>query len=173
MARRFTRGRGRLGSTREMSWLEIEPTRSTLSNAVAISHTMTAAELAKRPFTVVRTHLFVSMSSDQNSANEDQVAGIGLCVVSSQAVATGVAAVPTPITDLSSDLWFVHQLMMSDYTFQSATGTNPRAGLPFEIDSKAMRKVNDDQEIIVCTEVSSLGDGASMLIGGRLLIKES
>jgi len=36
-----------------------------------------------------------------------------------------------------------------------------------------MRKVNDDQEIIVCTEVSSLGDGASMLIGGRLLIKES
>ena len=34
-------------------------------------------------------------------------------MVSDQAVAVGVSAIPTPVTELSSDLWFVHQWIMN------------------------------------------------------------
>ena len=173
MARRFTRGRGRLGSPRETSWLSIDFDEQVLgAPGTAITHTMTAEELAKRPFTVIRTHLEVMLLSDQTSASEDQLVAVGLCVVSEQAVAIGITAVPTPITDLDSDLWYVHQVMLNRFQFASGIGFEPTAGRRYSIDSKAMRKVNNDEEMILVQEVSALAEGAVIVTGGRMLIKE-
>ncbi len=161
-------------SRRETSWLDIEPVGVNFSapGSVAITHVMTAAELAKRPFTVVRTRIMLQIASDQLVANETAIGGFGLCVVSSQSVAIGVTAVPTPITDMGSDLWFAHQLVMADFFFITAAGFDAQGGKTFEIDSKAMRKVNDDQEIVLVGEAAGTSLGFNLDIAGRLLIKE-
>jgi len=160
-------------SRRETSWLGIDIVSQSLNGAAAITHVMTAAELAKRPFTVVRTHLSVRIESDQSAASEKQMGGIGLCVVSSQAVAVGVTAVPTPLTELESDLWFVHQIMQDSFLFGDATGFTDPTGTIYNIDSKAMRRVNDDQEIVIVGEgAGGAFGGLIMDIAGRLLIKE-
>ncbi len=172
--RQFARGRGRLGSKRETSWFDIALTFTGIPDAGIILNSLTALELAKRPFTIVRTYLEVKILSDQAIASENQLAGIGLCVVSDQASAIGITAVPTPITDLGSDLWFVHQLVFSSFLFASAVGfVEPAGGISRTIDSRAMRKVNDAEDVLVVAESNlTLGSGLTLMVGGRLLIKE-
>ncbi len=173
MARQFTRSRGRLGSPRKTTWFSIDVDSEANDGSASISHSMTAVELAKRPFTVIRTYLQVKLSSDQSAASETQVAGIGLCVVSDQAAAIGVTAVPTPLTDLESDLWFVHQVMMNEFLFATGVAFISGVGEQYSIDSKAMRKVNDDEQILIVQEGSNVvGNGLITVTGGRLLIKE-
>jgi len=171
--KQFTRGRGRLGSKRVSTWLSIDPLVLTLSASASISHIMTTVELAKRPFTLVRTHLEMFIFSDQEIAGENQIGAVGLCVVSDQAVGVGVTAVPTPITDLDSDLWFAHQILLSSFQFLDATGISAPAGSAYTMDSKAMRKVNDDQQIIIVQENSTAGLGQTTLVAGRMMIKEA
>ena len=174
MARKqFSRGRGRLGSERQTSWFPIDITSTTVSSLGSILNSLTAAEQAKRPFTVVRTHLHYEMTSDQTAASENQIAGLGLAVVSDQASGIGNTAVPTPLADLGSDLWFVHELMFGDFLFGDATGFIDPSGVRGRIDSKAMRKVNDDEDIVVVAEADTiLGFGLILRVGGRILVKE-
>ena len=170
MARRVTRHFS--GARRETSWFDIEPSANAVGTSqFAITHLMTAVELAKRPFTVTRTRLEVMIATDQASASEAQIGAVGLCVVSSQAAAIGVTAVPTPISDMGSDLWFVHHVLMSQVLFATVVGIT-EIGRKYSIDSRAMRKVNDDQEIIVVVESAATSDGFNIDIAGRLLIKE-
>ena len=82
-------------------------------------------------------------------------------------------AVPTPITDAESDLWFVHRYMMTSNVFTTAVGFEAVNGRLFEIDSKAMRKVNDNEDVIVVAELSGEGSGFNLTVAGRVLIKES
>ncbi len=171
--KRFTRGVGR-AARRETSWFDIPPTSVGIgATSVNLALSLTALELAKRPFTVVRTHLQIHLNTDQLIASELQFGAVGMCVVSDQAVAIGVTAVPTPITDLQSDLWFLHQILINEFTLGTAVGFDARAGYQYTIDSKAMRKVNDDQDVILVLEGSNVGSGMGMDLAGRLMIKES
>ena len=159
---------------RETSWLDIPPASATLvTSGGTILLTLTTAEKARRSFTIVRTHLSVSMESDQAAASEVQVGAVGMCVVSDQAEAIGVTAVPTPVTDAASDLFFLHQYLMNSFLFASGVGFQDNVGRFMSIDSKAMRKVNDDQDVIVVVELAT-GEsvGQNWIVAGRLLIKE-
>jgi len=172
MARRFTRGIQR-GARRLTSWFNV-PFSSTVNNATAsITASLSASGLLRRPFTVVRTHVELLISSDQSIASESQLGAFGIAVVSSQALAIGVTAVPTPVTDLESDLWFVHQVMLNCYQFHTAASVNATYGARYSVDSKAMRRVNDDQDIVFVLENSTIGSGQIVLLAGRMLIKES
>jgi len=131
---------------------------------------LNATALAMRPFTVVRTHLELLISSDQTAASERQIAAIGLAIVSDQASAIGITAVPTPVTDAGSDLWFAHQWMMNDFIFVSGTGIETNAGRRYVIDSKAMRKVNADEDLIMVVE-NQLTGGSVIGSAGRFLLK--
>ena len=161
------------GRRRETSWLDVELASNVVNTSgTLISHVMVAAELAKRPFTVIRSILEVLITSDQLGADEFQMSAIGMCVVSSQAVAIGVTAVPTPLTDQGSDLWFLHQNLLNDFLFISGVGVDGSAGRRYGLDSRAARKVNDDQEIIVVLETGGISSGANIIVSGRVLIKE-
>ena len=169
--RAFPRGSGAIARARSTTWLEIEPLQFSIgANLILITHLMTAAELAKRPFTIVRTHLEVQVTSDQIGATERGVLGVGMAVVSDQAVAVGAAAVPAPIDDLDSDLFFLIKLLFYEFTFVTAAGFDSVSGTQASIDSKAMRKVNNDQEAVVVAQTGTVG--ARFQIGGRILIKE-
>lgn len=168
----ISRGRG---PKRETSWLDVEPVIDAANGGIAvITHVMTAAELAKRPFTIVRSHLTCFLESDQAIAAEFYAAAIGICIVSSQAAAIGVTAVPTPLTDQASDLWLLHQNMAGAFGFFTAAGFNELNGSAhqYDIDSKAARKINDDQEAVIVMEASGVGEGVTLYTSGRILIKE-
>ncbi len=161
-------------SRRESLWLGIDPTQQALStNPVAvILNSLNAAALALRPFTVVRTRGFILARSDQDGVDETYGCSWGLAIVSDQAIAIGVTAVPTPDTDIDSDLWFVYESILGRYQFSSGVGQGD-VGTSRTYDSRAMRKVQEGQDIAVVVEsIATSGfAGTSAAHVGRLLIK--
>ena len=174
MARSFRTGRAAhiVGSKRLTSWFQFTPTATAMSaTGGTVLFTLNAAALALRPFTVVRTRFLMGILSDQVVADELQVAAVGMAIVSDQASAIGVTAVPTPITDLSSDLWFQHQMLYSNFTFITGAGFDQQGMVTYEVDSKAMRKVDIGQDLVVVGERGGAGDGVIVVVGGRMLVK--
>ena len=167
--RRLIAGRSR--SRRETSWIAIGASSTTLDSAAALVSSLNAAALALRPFTIVRTYLSIFYSTD-NLANETRMGAVGMAVVSDQASAVGVTAVPTPTTELGSDLWYLHQVCLGRTLFSTAAAFDAVGGVRYDIDSKAMRKVNNDQDLILVAESDATQSGAIFNMMGRFLIKE-
>ncbi len=154
---------------RQTTWFQFAPVEQTVTSGAALVFSLNAAALAMRPFTIVRAHFEIMIRSDQAAAVEQQLAGIGMAVVSDEAVAVGVSAVPTPITEMASHLWFLHRLIFADASTLTDR-TIPAKSLT--IDSKAMRKVEVGSDIILAVE-HTVGGGWIMDIGGRLLVKNN
>ena len=172
MVRRgFVTRRGK--SVRETMWVSDNPSVTTLASAssATIIGFSAAPLLAVRPFTVIRTVGWFSIRSDQTATSESYDGAIGYCVVSEQALAIGITAVPTPFTDLESDLWFVHQMKMDRFLFISGVGVVPLMTRGFRYESKGARKVNDDEDYIVVGETSAVSTGAVIHHASRSLIK--
>jgi hypothetical protein len=89
-------------------------------------------------------------------------------VVSEQAATVGITAVPTPQTESESDLFFVYETLGGTV---DPTAGGFEEGWTQQVDSKAMRKVNDDQDIIFVIETGSVSLGAQIKMSGRMLIK--
>ena len=174
MARRdFRRGAAAIARSRETTWFQFLPVTTTLANSTsaAIVFTLNAAALALRPFTIVRSRFELALSSDQAAAIESQACGVGIAVVSDQAVSVGASAVPLPIDDMGSNLWLLHTIMYGD---ESALTDRTRPATFRSIDSKAMRKVEVGQDVIVSIQNSVVGtDGSAVVVGGRMLIKNN
>ncbi len=172
MAHRIVPAR-RGGSVRRQStWFTFSAGHTTLAGAgtSVLIASLNAAALALRPFTIVRTHLELIIASDQTGAAERQAAAFGLAVVSDQASAVGVSAVPTPSTEADSDLWFAHQWMFNEFLFISGVGVDPNAGRRYTIDSKAMRKVDQGSDMVFVVE-NVLAGGSVVGSAGRILVK--
>ncbi len=166
MARRHVVTRS---AKRLTSWFFFQHAEATLTAVGGtILFSLNAAALALRPFTVVRSHFELAMRSDQAAAIEQQRSSFGMAVVSDQASAAGVASVPTPFTDMASDLWFVHRNLFGD---ESALTDRTRSQTLVSVDSKAMRKVDIGQDIIVVVEFASGGSGLILAVAGRMLVK--
>jgi len=122
---------------------------------------------------VIRTRGSIRVRSDQNSSSEDYGASYGAAVVSDQAVAIGVTAVPIPTTDNGSDLWFVYEFVIGALRVTTAVGLF-EGGHERIIDSKAMRKVEDGQDVIQVVEGpgTGIGSNGSQISGhARMLVK--
>ena len=158
---------------RETSWSAVTATRTTLVAGTPVLFTGFGADtLAQRPFTIIRVRGYGHIASDQIAASEGYMAHIGLSVVSEQALAIGVTAVPNPVADRGSDLWFVYESFASRILFGDATGFNDGAGVSRTWDSKAMRKVEEGQDVawVEENEAGTFG-GAILTRVGRILIK--
>ncbi len=158
---------------RETLWLGGVETSSTVAGAgtAVLLASLNAAALALRPFTIVRTHAMTLLRSDQAAAAETQIGFYGLAVVSDQASAIGVTAVPTPFTDNGSDLWFLFDMAIQRFGFGSGVGFEEPSGTQRWIDSKAMRKVEDGQDIVSVFETSTNSAGVIFQSFFRQLIK--
>ncbi len=156
---------------RQSLWLDIVTTETTLAGApsVALLNSLSAAALALRPFTIVRTRGTLLVLSDQSGASESYGAALGFAVVSLQASNIGVSAVPTPVTDKGSDLFFVFENLFDRFQFGDNTGEQSNSGRMIQYDSKAMRKVNDDQDIVVTIENEI--NGAIVIHSARMLLE--
>jgi len=174
MARRrdFARGAVAIRSSRLTTWFQFLPTEVTQASnsAATLMFVLNATALAMRPFTIVRSHFLVAIGTDQTGSLEAQRAAIGIAVVSEQAVDVGISAVPTPILDMSSNLWMLHQVLYADES-QLADNRSPES--VYSIDSKAMRKVELGQDLAIVVEGAGFGGGVQITVGGRMLIKNN
>ncbi len=156
---------------RETVWFNFGFTQdATAASATAVlASSLNAAALALRPFTVVRTRMIWQVESDQSAATELFIGNLGIAVVSDQASAVGVTAVPTPATDRGSDLWFVIEQWIGLFNL---IGSDVTADVQFRpIDSKAMRKVDVGQDLVKVVEAGIGGSGCLHRSMGRMLVK--
>jgi len=89
-------------------------------------------------------------------------------VVSDQAVAIGITALPTPVTDNGSDLWYTYEWLLANATDLTDLAVG---GVFKEFDSRAMRKVEDGQDLIEVVESGTSTFGLNITTFQRTLIK--
>ena len=172
MARQFTRTRGRLGAKRLTQWIAGAAVDNALTSAGSevLVQLLTTEEKALRPFTIIRTRGILGLASDQIAASEDQSAAFAMAVVFEQAAGIGITVVPTPVTDQESDLFFVYEDMINDFVLLSGVISTPGVKV-HRFDSKAMRKVNPDQDVAVVKANTALSDGTTFYSRFRMLVK--
>ncbi len=159
---------------RESIWADFVTTETTLGGAptAVLINVTGAALLAQRPWTIVRTRGILHVRSDQTGADETFIGDLGMAVVSDQAAAIGITAVPTPLTDKGSDLFFVYQQIMDRVgvgTGVAAAGVATTTGKFMEYDSKAMRRCEEGSQIV--TVVENEISGCVLTHSARALIK--
>ena len=124
------------------------------------------------PVTIRRTRGIVNWRSDQVVASETALGAFGLCVVSNDAFDVGATAIPGPSSDASSELWFVHQFLYARFELLSSSGFHPDGSSEYMIDSKAMRKVSEEESIVVMVEATG-ADGGIFAAQFRILASAS
>ena len=173
MARRHgfvTRGRRQV---RDTLWLSIAESITNLGapSTAALINVQGAGVDALRPFTIVRSVGFFGIRTDQTSASESYDCALAFSVVTDQAAAIGITAIPTGFTDMGSDDFFVHQILMDRMQFSTSAGFDPHMLRGYQYESKAMRKVSDSSTVVFTIESSTLGTGVTVHHAGRQLIK--
>ncbi len=157
---------------RESLWLAIAATSTAIASAstAVLFSGFSAAILALRPFTIVRTRGVAGILTDSGGASENQGAVFGMSVVTEQALAVGVTAVPTPETDADSDSFFLYEPYIDRTFLQTAVGIlQMRSQRVF--DSRAMRKVEDGFDVAGVWETLTTSNGLVAHKVGRMLIK--
>ena len=167
MARRTSR-RGAAGWKPQPQWGATNLAAfSTLAQATKVlAFTLTVS--AGIPETLRRTRGLIGWKSDQSAASETPIGAFGMCVVSADAAAAGVASVPGPFSDDDSDLWVVHQFVGVNITFADATGFASIASW-YEVDSKAMRTVTEDERLVGVWENGHASQASQFWHGIRVL----
>ncbi len=166
--RGFTRG----GSKRQVTWVgpADQGFVSVGTGAKVIVATFAAGTSFEKP-TVVRTRGAVAVEATSFGADLEFTGAYGLGVVSDQAVAAGVASIPGPWSDSDWDGWFVWRSFAARVEFSDATGILFPASLQHEVDSKSMRKVSDNETIVLVAE--SQAGAFSIAMHLRVLMKLS
>ena len=141
------------GPKRQVTWIgpadqPYVAVASTVSVLLA-SFDPNAAGLAKP--TVVRTRGQVSVKPEAFTGDVDIVGAFGMCVVTDQAFGIGITAIPDPFDQAEWDGWFVWRSF--SYHLEFSTAENILLGSwDFEVDSKAMRKVGDNETIVLMAQ---------------------
>ncbi len=167
------RGRSRVvvGRTqrRKMTWIGFNLSVTVPASSVVLMGTFNAAALGDRPFTIVRTRAMLHVLSDQAAVTESPFGAIGAMIISDQASAVGITAIPDPVAN-SDAPWFLWEPWSLQFNFLSSVGFDANAGYSRMIDSKSMRKVNDNEDLAIVA-TNSVAEGAIVRFIGRMLIK--
>ena len=104
------------------------------------------------PETLVRTRGFFNISVISGQAASIIGGAFGMYVVTADAFAIGITALPGPLTDSRND-WFVWQPFTLGGTSASVTSLPGNVQIPF--DSRGMRKLKDGDVLAVMLELES------------------
>jgi len=85
---------------------------------------------------------------------------IGVGVVTAAAAAAGVASIPTPLTEAGWDGWMLHRY----FALEAALGAGSDGEfVNLQLDSKAMRKLTEDDSLAMVAEVAENGTATATL----------
>ncbi len=117
--------------------------------------TILASFAFETPATIVRIRGMLSIELQTYAADLDIAGAVGMGIVSAEAFAAGVASVPEPFTDADWGGWMMWRSFAHRFEFVSNTGSFFPAEWTMEIDSKAMRKVDNNEVLIIVAESQS------------------
>ncbi len=111
--------------------------------------------------TLFRTRGQLQFQLDPGGAVEQVVIAVGIIVIKTAAVVAGVAAVPGPFTEGSAD-WLWHNFVNLSSGEVASPGDTSYPGLVADVmvDSKAMRRLKEDESVALIAEVASANDQA-------------
>ena len=154
MARRSfaPRGAAQRGPRRLTAWSQVA--NQAYIAVPAVGSTLLASISFETPGTIVRVRGQVSVKLATYAADLDIVGAFGMGVVSAEALGIGVTAVPTPFSDADWGGWMVWRSFSAAYEVGSGNAAI-RGSWEFEIDSKAMRKVEANSALVFVAESQS------------------
>ena len=124
--------------------------------------------------TIVRIRgIFQIGATGTPAAATDGIDGaFGICIVSNDAFAVGVTAIPGPVTDMQWDGWMYHRFVNSVATAWGSSA-DEYSFVDFEIDSKAMRKIGVNDTVCGVFEHTRHGAANAFQIwsDSRMLLK--
>jgi len=173
----MARQRGRTVSVRtpsqrrKSSWGGVVSTTYTTipAGSSVLLASITAANLLASNFspggTIVRVRGMLSVRSDQGASAEGAMGAFGMAVVTDQARAAGAASIPSPGTDANSDAWFVWHGLFAP----PVINTNFIAMATQLVDSKAQRKLGEDDAVVFVVENLHASEGFTFGIQSRVL----
>ena len=170
MARRITRGRSFVRGVRSATdW-------SASAVSTALTSIAASTVLLHQVFTpiaggetVLRSRGMFYFGSDQSAAIEETLGAVGIGIVSEQAATVGVTAVPHPDTDAAWGGWLWHSYFAARTQVASAIGFE-QSLQHIVIDSKGMRKIGENERLIMVVANSS-SFGMLMTMSARFLTK--
>ena len=99
---------------------------------------------------------------------------LGIGLVTTQAFNVGATAVPEPLGDMEWDGWMWHQFfdVFNGAATVADVGESFASEVNITIDSKAMRKFDEDMTLIAAFEAVEIGTATvNMALDSRLLVK--
>ncbi len=169
--RRSFGGRAQRRQTQWIASADAAAVVNIANNTNVLVESLTGAQVALiAPFTIVRVRGLISIKSDQVVASEFPFGALGLAVVSEQARAAGAASLPGPVSQQDSELWHVWLPLSASFIFSTAAGFDSAGGRVFEIDSKAMRKVEEGEALVTMVE-NETAAGFDVDPNFRILVK--
>ena len=124
--------------------------------------------------TLIRTRgSFLAFLSTVTADLDGFEGAVAIGVASLAAVTAGIASVPTPVAESGWDGWLWHQFFSCRGATAGSLVAVPGA-LSFrsEIDSKAMRKLDDDDALFAVVEVTEVGNSViQVALDTRMLFK--
>jgi len=116
--------------------------------------------------TVLRIRGNVLIVATPNAAGDSDNLCMGFAVVTDNAASASGAAVPSPVDDLTSDIWLWHQVVPLNAAGATAIANDSIGSvIRVEIDSKAMRKMPPGKSLALIAELET-GEMASVLMVG-------
>ena len=161
------------GPKRQVTWIG-SADQNTVAVATGASAIVASFAPDSVPFnkpTIVRTRGEIGVRPESAGADLGVSGAFGVCVVNSDAFAAGAASIPAPFDDAGWDGWFVWQSVARHVEFVDGTGFEINAMWNWQVDSKAMRKVGDNETIVLMYQ-SQVG-AVQVAMHLRMLIKLS
>jgi len=119
--------------------------------------------------TVLRSVGYLTIATDNNVGDEQQIGAFGMIVVTDTALSTGITAVPGPVTDIADDGWLLYQPFAFEFFTATAVGLEPNFAHMLEIDSKGKRIVEDGRAVALVVENAHATHGFTINFSIRML----
>jgi len=137
--------------------------------------------LTTNKVTIVRTRgEFVGALTSAVAAQNGFIGAIGVGLVTTAAFSIGITAIPGPIDEAGWDGWLYHRFfsIMAAAPIDGGAAADgdlihpTTAALRVEVDSKAMRKFDEDMTLMAAAQVVEIGTATAQLsFNSRVLVK--
>jgi len=173
---RILRGsrQGRFPTTnrRRTGW-EIGPGESAASTFTGTTSVIlgSGAQALQDGLTIVRVRGNFQAFLTAGAAGDGFHCALGMAIVSVDAFAIGVTAVPNPIADMDWGGWLYHRFydVHCPVTF---VGRETPTSIQFQVDSKAMRKIGVNEVLFMGLEMVEIGTSSmTTFFESRILLK--
>ena len=166
--------RGNRGRRRSVSWFVGPGDTGTTSHTSSASQIMgLGAQLTADGFTLIRIRGYFQIFLTSATAVLDGFSGaLGIGIVTAEAFAIGITAMPDPVADADWDGWLFHHF----FDVRSARATFDAGDLSaaqrLVVDSKAMRVLREGDTVFMAIETTEGGTAAgTSVFDSRMLLK--